>query len=213
MRSRARARAGGRDAGWDEESARFYVAADATPRSGRRRGACAATAAPSAVERSKNRGNPSRSRRAARGFAGPRARSSGFRRFRRFLDVGAPGLGVRKFNKLRPPGARLPERVGRASGRKLKQRCTISRLIEDSTSGRQALLAAAAPRAQRHPRDPARVALPHPTRGPSAASSSAPGKAVRARPRRRQAVGRFSDAAMRRRIDKFSDALATRGLR
>ena len=46
--------------------------------SGRRRGASAATTAPSAVERSKNRGNPSRSRRAAAGFAGPRARPSGF---------------------------------------------------------------------------------------------------------------------------------------
>ena len=34
----------------------------------------------------------------------------------------------------------------------------------------------AAPRAQRHPRDPARVALPHPTHGSSAPSSSAPGK-------------------------------------
>ena len=82
----------------------------------RRRAASAATTAPSAVERSKNRGNPSRSRRAARGFAGPRARSLGFGRLRRFLDVGPPGLGVRGFYKVRPPGPRLPERVGGRPG-------------------------------------------------------------------------------------------------
>jgi hypothetical protein len=84
--------------------------------------------------------------------------------------------------------------------------------VRAKTGQWQALLAAAAPRAQRHSRDPARVVLLHPTHGSSAPSSSAPGKAVRARPRRRQAVGRFSDAAMRRRIDEFSDALAARGL-
>ena len=50
-----------------------------------------------AIDSSKNRGNPSRSRRAARGFAGPRARPSGFGRFRRFLDVGAPGARLSSF--------------------------------------------------------------------------------------------------------------------
>ena len=86
-------------------------------RSGRRRAASAAETGPSAVDPSKNRGNPSRSRRAARGFAGPARAAVGISAVRRFLDVGARGLGVRDFYKVRPPGARLQERVGRASGR------------------------------------------------------------------------------------------------
>ena len=70
--------------GWLPRNRRDAARRRATPRAARRRAAPAATAAPSAVDPSKNRGNPSRSRRAARGFAGPRARPSGFGRFRPF---------------------------------------------------------------------------------------------------------------------------------
>ena len=77
--------------GWLPRNRRDAARRRATPRAARRRAAPAATAAPSAVDPSKNRGNPSRSRRAARGFAGPRARPSGFGRFRRFSGRSCPG--------------------------------------------------------------------------------------------------------------------------